>query len=355
MRVALIDDSYSALTALQNYLHLLADVELYPFRSGVALLADAISTEFDLVICDYLMPDMDGIEVIRRLRQIPTYSAVPLVMITSNEQTEVCRRAIEAGVTDFLHKPVDAVQLLARVRNLLALRRAHVEMCERARLLDGAVSLAHLALEQREEEIIWRLARAIDARDGQTGEHISRMATICFLIAQQLGLPPETCRTIYLAAPLHDVGKIGIPDAILSKPGRLTPEEYALMQRHVEIGVKILENANSELIRTAEIIAAGHHERWNGSGYPAGLAGADIPLEARIAAVADVFEALCTERPYKRAWSLAEARGEMVARSGTLFDPACVEAFLQCWPQIVACMTSSSSKSNAPTGRIGAA
>lgn len=355
MRIALIDDSQSALTALQSYLQPLVDVEIHAFRSGAHVLADVASIEFDLVICDYLMPDMDGIEVIRRLRSIPGYAAVPLVMITSYGQMDICRRAIEAGVTDFLHKPVDAVQLLARVRNLLALRRAHVEMCERARLLDGAVSLAHLALEQREEEIIWRLARAIDARDGQTGEHISRMATICFLIAQQLGLPPETCRTIYLAAPLHDVGKIGIPDAILSKPGRLTPEEYALMQRHVEIGVKILEHANSDLVRTAEIIAGGHHERWNGSGYPAGLAGADIPLEARIVAVADVFEALCTERPYKRAWSLEEARGEMVAGWGTLFDPVCVEAFLQCWPQIVACMTSTSPILNAPSLCSGAA
>lgn len=351
MHIALIDDSHSALIALQAHLRPLADVELHAFHSGWEALTDAASNEFDLVICDYLMPGMDGIEVIQRLRLIPAFAAVPLVMITSYGQMDVRCRAIEAGVTDFLHKPIDPVELVARVRNLLALRRAHVEICERARLLDGAVSLANLVLEQREEEIIWRLARAIDARDGQTGEHISRMATICFLIAQQLALPPETCRTIYLAAPLHDVGKIGIPDAILSKPGRLTSVEYALMQRHVEIGVKILENANSELIQTAEIIAGGHHERWNGSGYPAGLAGADIPLEARIAAVADVFEALCTERPYKRAWSLEEARGEMVAGSGTLFDPACVEAFLQCWPQIVACMTSSTPDFNTPALR----
>ncbi len=331
MRIALIDDSHSALVALQGHLRSLDDVELHAYQSGWDALVDATAIEFDLVICDYLMPDLDGIDVIRRLRTMPAYAAVPLVMITSNGHADIHRRAIEAGVTDFLRKPIDAIELLARVRNLLALRRAHLEICERAQMLDGAVSLANLALEQREEEILWRLARAVDARDGKTGEHMSRMAMICFLIAQELGLPPETCRTIYLAAPLHDVGKIGIPDAILSKPGRLTPEEYALMQRHVEIGVKILENADNEPLRTAEIIARGHHERWDGSGYPAGLAGVAIPLEARIAAVADVFEALCAERPYKPAWPLEEARDEILAGAGTLFDPSCVAAFLRCW------------------------
>lgn len=357
MRIALIDDSTSALVALREYLRPLEGVELQTFQSGREALAYAATAEFDLVICDYMMPEVDGVEVIRQLRLMPAYTAVPLIMVTSHGQHGVRQRAIKAGATDFLQKPIEAVELVARVRNLLVLRGAHLEMRERARLLDGAMSLATLALNQREEEIIWRLARAIDARDSQTGDHICRMATICFLIAQQLELPAETCRTIYLAAPLHDVGKIGIPDAVLSKPGRLTAAEYELMQSHVEIGVKILGNANSELVRTAEIIAGGHHERWNGSGYPGGLAGTDIPLEARIAAVADVFEALCTERPYKRAWSLEEARDEIIAQSGQLFDPACVEAFLRCWPQVETCMASTSTptESHTPALSIGAA
>lgn|GEM_PF-2544746 len=310
MRLALIDDSTSALAALREYLCPLEDVELHAFQSGREALAHATAAEFDAVICDYLMPEMDGVEVIRQLRRIPTYKAVPLIMVTSHGQHGVRQRAIEAGATEFLQKPIDAVEFVARVRNLLALRDAHIEMRERVRLLDGAMSLATLALSQREEEIIWRLARAIDARDSHTGEHISRMATICFLIARQLGLPPEKCRTIYLAAPLHDVGKIGIPDAILSKRGRLTATEFAVMQRHVEIGAKILANANSDLLRTAEIIAGGHHERWDGSGYPHGLEGATIPLEARIAAVADV--------PAERLDELMDRVGELVIAQSRL-------------------------------------
>lgn len=338
MRIALIDDSYSALIAVEGYLRPLENIELHRFHSAEDALANAALVEFDLFVCDYTMPGMDGIEFVQRLRKMAGHTAVPFVMVTASGQTDICRRAIEAGATDFLFKPIDAVQLLARVRNLLALRRAHVEMRERARLLDGAMALASHTLSHREEEIIWRLARAIDARDGDTGGHVSRMANICLVIARELGLPPDACRTIYLAAPLHDVGKIGIPDSILTKPGRLTEDEYAVMRTHVEIGVKILEDGSSDLIRIAEIIAGGHHERWDGTGYPKGLAGLQIPLEARIAAIADVFEALCTERPYKRAWPLEEAGDEISRQAGKLFDPACVEAFLRCWPQIVAYM-----------------
>lgn len=343
MRIALVDDSSSALMALQTYLRPLGDVHIHAYHSGREILAHAEEHAFDVVICDYLMPGMDGVEVIRHLRGMPAYKAVPLVMVTSSSQMGVRQSAIEAGATDFLQKPIEPMELVARVRNLLALRVAHLELLERNRMLDGAMSLAMVALGQREEEIIWRLARAIEARDGDTGGHVSRMATICMLIAHELGLEPERCRTIYLAAPLHDVGKIGIPDAILTKPGRLSPEEFSVMKRHVEIGVKILENGNSSLVQVAEIIAGGHHERWDGTGYPHGLSGTEIPIEARIAAVADVFDALCSERPYKRAWTLTEARNEIIAQSGRHFDPACVDAFIKCWPEIVDCMISTPS------------
>ena len=346
MRIALINDDISALWALQRTLSVLRDVELFMFRSGSNALFDAEINEFDVLVCAYFMPVMDGIEVIRQFRLLPKYQAVPIIMVTSHDERATRLRAVAAGATEFLHKSIDAAELVGRVGNHLALRKAYVEMRDRARLLDGAMSLATLAASQREEEAIWRLARAIDARDGKTGEHISRMAALCLLIARQLGLPPETCRMIHRAAPLHDVGKIGIPDAILFKPDLLTPAEYALMQRHVEIGVRILDNATSDLVQLAQVIAGGHHERWNGSGYPRGLIGTAIPIEARIAAIADVFDALCTERPYKRAWPLEEARDEIVAQSGQLFDPACVDAFLQCWPRIVACMPPGSTSTN---------
>ena len=186
----------------------------------------------------------------------------------------------------------------------------------------------------REEEVIWRLARAIEYRDGDTGEHVSRVARISQLIAEGIGLSPQRCRTIYLAAPLHDIGKIGIADAILGKPGKLTPDEFKTMREHVTIGARILEGGSSDLIRTAELIAQSHHERWDGTGYPDRLSGCDIPIEARVVAIADVFDALCSERPYKPAWPVQKAYAEIVACGGTHFDPACVDAFQALWPQI---------------------
>lgn len=339
MRIALIDDSRSALMEFQRCLAGLPDVTSEPYLSPLKALQAAAKTQFDAVICDYTMPDLDGIEVIRRLRKQKAYGLVPIIMVTSRDDRNIRIQAVEAGATDFIQKPFESVELAARVRNLLSLRRAQSELSDRAQFLSAAVALATQALRAREEEIIWRLARAIEYRDGNTGEHISRVATISRLIAEELGFDDERCRTIYLAAPLHDIGKIAIPDVILGKPGALTAGEYREMQRHVEIGAAILSNGTSDLVNVAEKIAAHHHEKWDGTGYPNGLAGTDIPLEARIVAVADVFEALCTERPYKQAWPVERAFQEIVAGAGKHFDPACVHAFQRRWPDIAALMS----------------
>lgn len=295
--------------------------------------------QFDMVLVDYVMPRMNGIQVVQELRATDTYRLVPIIMVTSNIDRALRLKAIEAGATDFLTKPFDWVELQARVRNLLALRRAQLDLADRARLLTSQVEAATRHLVRREEEVIWRLARAIEFRDGTTGEHVSRVATISRLIAEGLGFDEERARMIYLGAPLHDIGKIGVSDAILQKPGRLTDEEMAVMRTHVEIGCHILENGSSDLIRAARLIAGAHHERWDGKGYPEGLAGEAIPVEGRIVAVADVFDALCSVRPYKQAWPLDKAYAEIVACSGTHFDPACVEAFQAQWPQIMSVMT----------------
>jgi putative two-component system response regulator len=285
------------------------------------------------------MPEMDGVEITLRLRARDSYRLVPIIMVTSDSDQHLRVDAINAGATDFLNKPFDRTELLARVRNLLALRKAQTELSDRALWLAREVERATRHLVQREEEVIWRLARAIEYRDGDTGEHVSRVAVICRLIAEGMRLSEERCRIIYLAAPLHDVGKIAIADAILSKPGKLTPEEFAIMRSHVIIGARILENGSSDLIRTAELIALSHHERWDGTGYPDKLSGTDIPIEARIVAIADVFDALCSERSYKPAWPLDRARAEIVRLSGTHFDPSCVDAFESRWTDIAAVMT----------------
>lgn len=335
MRIGLIDDSRSALALIAKCLEALNDVDIIQFSNPLKALSDANFTQFDLFITDYDMPSMNGIELISSLRELKNHRDIPIIMLTSNSSEEICIEAFNAGATDFVRKPFSNVELLKRTQNLLALRQAQLHLQDRARMLGGAVELAKHALVNREEEIIWRLARAIEVRDGATGEHVIRVAKICYLMAQVMGLSEARCRIIYLAAPLHDVGKIGIPDSILTKNDRLTSEEITVMRRHVDIGVKILENGTSDLIRVAEVIAGGHHERWNGTGYPRGLIGTNIPIEARIAAVADVFDALCTSRTYKAAWSIENARDEIRRGSDTLYDPACVEAFDTVWIDIV--------------------
>lgn len=308
------------------------------FLSPSQALERARANPFDVVLVDNVMPEMDGIALTEKLRAEPAYQLVPIVMVTSDVDRDLRLRAIHAGATEFINKPFDPVELRARVGNLIKLRQAQLALADRAEWLAGEVKRATSHLVAREEEVIWRLARAIEYRDGDTGGHVSRVATISRMIAEGLGLSPECCRIIYLAAPLHDIGKIGIADAILSKPGRLTEAEFAIMREHVTIGARILENGSSDLIRVAELIAQSHHERWDGKGYPDKLSGTDIPIEARIVSVADVLDALCSERPYKAAWPVEKAYAEIIANSGTQFDPACVAALEARWADLLPLM-----------------
>ncbi len=349
MNIALIDDSRSVISALTLALREIAGVSITSFLDPEAALLACETINFDIVLVDYTMPKYNGVDVIRALKRSPAYALVPIVMLTSEADPSIRLEAIEAGATEFLRKPFDAIELKARIRNLLALRRAQLELADRAEVLEAAVRAATADIAAREEEIIWRLARAIEFRDGTTGDHVSRVADVSRLIAAELGLSDDRCRMIYLAAPLHDVGKIGIADNILTKPGRLTPEEIAQMRRHVAIGQRILDNGSSELVQVAAAIAGGHHEKWDGSGYPLGLVGAEIPIEARIVAVADVFEALCSERPYKKAWPIGEAHAEILAGAGDHFDPMCVAAFQRRWPQIEAIMGGRSADPHSPS------
>lgn len=315
-----------------------ADIDacLHPFEA----LERTRVIQYDLVLVDHIMPEMDGVQFTSALRASDAYRLVPIVMVTSDMDRNTRIEAIRAGATDFVNKPFDPSELQARVANLLTLRAAQVELADRANWLSREVEMATAHLLDREEEIIWRLARAIEYRDGDTGDHVSRVAQISQLIAAGLGLSAHRCRMIYLSAPLHDIGKIGIADAVLGKPGKLTPEEFMVMREHVTIGARILENGSSELIRTAELIAQSHHERWDGTGYPDRLSGTDIPIEARVVAIADVFDALCSERPYKAAWPIEKAYAEIVSCSGSHFDPDCVAAFCAKWPEIEAIMAS---------------
>jgi putative two-component system response regulator len=292
------------------------------------------AAEIGVVITDYDMPGMNGVEFIRAVRGIPGLANVPTVMVTSHDQRSLRREALEAGATDFLGKPADPVEVRARVTNLLALSQAHRAMRDHAAQLAREVAAAVALVEEREREIVSTLMRAAENRDADTGDHIARVSAYTGLIAEALGLGPTECRLMALAATMHDVGKIAVPDAILLKPGPLTPEERREMERHAERGQRILGGSASTVMRLAADIAASHHERWDGTGYPNRIAGEAIPLAGRIVAVADVFDALTTERPYKQAWSLEHARAYLAENAGAHFDPRVVDAFLSRWSQV---------------------
>lgn len=295
----------------------------------------AFTGQIGIAITDYDMPGMNGIEFTRAARAVPGFEHVPIVMVTGNEQRNLKREALEAGATDFMNKPFDAVEVRARVTNLLALNRARVDLRDHAAWLAREVAAAVSVIKAREHEIVTTLAKAAEHRDNDTGDHVSRVAGVVALIARRLGFDAERCSLLSLASTMHDVGKIGVPDAILLKQGPLAPVERSKMQDHAIRGHKILEGSSSDLIQLAAEIALSHHERWDGTGYPQRLVGERIPISGRIVAVADVFDALISHRPYKEAWSLELARQYLIDHSGTQFDPTCVDAFLSGWDEVL--------------------
>jgi len=287
----------------------------------------------DLVLLDLQMPVLDGFGVLEQLMPlIPGDQYLPILMLTGDDRVEAKRRALSSGAKDFLAKPFAAVEVLLRIRNLLETRRLHVALLAQNGQLDAKVRERTRELEEAQIEIVERLAAAAEFRDDDTGRHTQRVGELAVRIAHAIGMPGGTLDVIRRAAPLHDVGKIGISDLVLLKPGGLTPEEFERMKTHTVIGAQILSGGNSELLRMSERIALAHHERWDGSGYPRGLAGDAIPIEARIVAIADVFDALTHDRPYRKAWTLDAVVAELRRERGRHFDPRLVDAFLACRP-----------------------
>jgi two-component system response regulator RpfG len=327
--VMVVDDQSTSRAILEQVVRTLDDrVVVEGFARPVDAVLWATRHVADLVLVDFMMPDMDGIELVGRLRGVPGYEHVPIVMITGQDDKKVRYAALDAGITDFLTKPVDARECLARCRNLLTLRRQQLALEDRRRLLEGMVDEATREIREREKETLLRLARAGEFRDEETGYHLIRMARYSRLIANAIGLEREEAETIELAAPLHDIGKIGIPDGILLKPARLDESEWGTMQRHPVIGHEILKGSASKYVRMGALIALGHHERYDGKGYPSGLEGDHVPLCARVVAVADVYDALTSARPYKKAWKSADAFEYLGAQRGKHFDPRLVDAFI---------------------------
>ncbi|MEW6331263.1 MAG: HD domain-containing phosphohydrolase [Pseudomonadota bacterium] len=344
-------------------------VQTVCFASGGEALAWCRENEPDLCLVDYHMPGMNGLSFITEARKLPGFGGIPMIMITGAPDPGLRQRALLSGANDFLTRPVEAEEFKARVYSLLSLRLNLVYPSGKisgrgqrygataepgmswgprraaatpapgdsgARSEQRAQRLAHdvellerQAFEREHEQIIFRLSQLSTSRDEETGNHMHRVAHISRLIAHELGHDEAFCDMIYLAAPMHDIGKVGIPDKILLKPGRLTPEEWEVMKTHTTIGYNVLKDSSSPLLRMGADIAHSHHEKYGGQGYPRGLAGEAIPVVGRIVAVADELDALLSVRPYKHAWNLKDALEQMRSERGRHFDPACVDVMLR--------------------------
>lgn len=327
-RVVIVDDRSTARSLLEGLAKSLEPGIVVESFAEPQLALEHMQTSIpDLIITDYRMPGMDGIEFTRRIRAQKNLADVPVIIVTVVEDRQIRYQALENGATDFLTRPIDPQECRARCINLLALRRNQKIVSNHSQWLETQVLHATHEVRARERETLLKLAKAGEYRDEDTGNHIIRMAKYSRLIAEELNLSPHECEEIESAAPMHDIGKIGISDLILLKPGAHTQEETSIMRRHPEIGYEILSNSPSRYLQMGALIALGHHEKFDGTGYPHGQAGSAIPLPARIVAVADVFDALTSVRPYKKAWSFQSALEYVQSNSGKHFDPDCVRAF----------------------------
>ena len=276
----------------------------------------------DLVLLDIMMPELDGYEVCKRLKKQNKTKGIPIIFITAMSEEKNETHGLEMGAVDYIVKPINPKIVQARVRTHLELKKHRDHLAE---LLDEKTA----EIVEAKLDIINRLARAAEYRDNETGMHVLRMSHYTSILSKAAGMDDTQCETIFHAASMHDVGKIGIPDKILLKPARLTDGEFAHMKSHTIIGGRLLEGGNSEMLHMAHDIAMTHHEKWNGKGYPKGISGENIPIEGRIAAICDVFDALTSERPYKKEWPVQDAIDEIVAQKGAHFDPQLVDIFVE--------------------------
>ena len=326
--VLIVDDEPANVRLLERVLQRDGFTNLAGLTDSRQVAAHCQSAPPDIVLLDLMMPHCDGFAVMEFLKSQIYGTYLPILMLTADVAARTRERALSNGAQDFLTKPFNTVEVLLRVRNLLTTRALQLELRDRNQELEKRVQERTRALEESQLEVLERLAQAAEFRDDDTGQHTQRVGMLAAQLASALGLDEKTISAIRYAAPLHDVGKIGISDLILLKPGRLTSEEFETMKTHAAIGAALLQNGHSDWIQTAERIAHTHHERWDGSGYPRGLQGESISIEGRILAVVDVFDALTNERPYKKAWPISDAIEEIARGAGTHFDPKVVTAFL---------------------------
>jgi putative two-component system response regulator len=333
-RVLIVDDELANVQFLRHVLEDQGYAGIFAITDAAEAVERLDDIAPDIILLDLVMPGFDGFQFMERFREwLPPGAFIPLVVVTGDTSADTRRRALAAGASDFLTKPLSPAEVRLRVRNLVRTRFLHAQLQEQNASLESRVRERTAELEEARQEILDRLARAAEFRDDDTGQHTERVGWLAARLAQVLNVPDETVDLLRKAAPLHDIGKIGIPDSILLKSGRLTPTERALMETHTRIGARILSGSRYPILQMAEEIALTHHERWDGTGYPDGLRGQDVPLSGRIVAVADVFDSLTHLRPYKPAWTVQETIAEIRANAGRHFDPDVVEALLRVAPE----------------------
>ena len=327
-RILIVDDENDNVEILRRVLTRAGFVHIESTTDSRQAKPLFIKHKPDLVLLDLRMPHLDGLDVMAQLSDIAEASYLPILILSADVTPEARRDALSRGAKDFLNKPFQPDEILLRIKTLLETRLLYVQIQSQNQMLEAKVRERTRALEEAQVEIVERLAMAAEFRDDNTGQHTQRVGQMSALVARQLGLPDTQVSLIRRAAPLHDVGKIGVPDTILMKLGKLTEDEFTVVKTHTVIGARILSGGKFPLLRLAEEIAFSHHERWDGTGYGS-IAGTNIPLAGRIVAVADVFDALTQERPYKPAWPIREAIAEIDRQRARQFDPAVVDAFMR--------------------------
>lgn len=288
----------------------------------------------EIIVLDIFMPHLDGFQVMEQLAEFRKEHYLPILALSSEKSSDVRLRALQSGATDFLNKPYENMEIIFRIHNMIEMRCLHMEVKNQNKILESRVQERTKELRETQLDIIRRLAQAAEFRDSDTGLHIIRMSQYCQKFGVAMGMSLPECDLLLHASPLHDIGKLGIPDAILLKPGRLTQEEYEIMKTHTVIGAKLLAGSSSPVMKMAQIICITHHEKWDGTGYPKQLRGEEIPTVGQICSICDVFDALTSDRPYKQAWPVDAAVEEIRHMKETHFSPIIVDRFLEILPLI---------------------
>jgi len=339
--ILVVDDTAFNRELLQGHVEMMGHNPVLA-ENGLSALAHLKKHPVDLILLDIMMPEMDGIQLLERLNTEPGLKEIPVIVLSSMEDMDSVVKCIDLGAMDYLTKPFNSEILAARIRAVLASKLLKEQEEEyKAKLEAYNLELETRVFERTRDivatqlETIFRLGRAAEYRDNETGMHIRRMSLFCGGLAKSLGLNQGKCDMIKNSTPMHDVGKIGIPDKILLKPGKLDPDEWEIMKTHATIGAEILSGSKSDILNLAQTIALTHHEKWDGSGYPKGLKGEEIPQVGRIVAICDVFDALTSIRPYKKAWSLDDSLSHLKEHTGHHFDPEMVPLFLDMVPELL--------------------